>query len=185
MRSGPTSLQARKRTEQRGIEGVPATWRRCDRRRERILTCRRDVAVSLDLDVPRLDDLRPLGDLFADEPPERLGRGVRGLDAIGAQPRLNLRLLEYARDRLIEAARRSPARVPPGAHMPNQLATSYPGTASAIAGKSGSTGDRFSVVTASPRIFPALICGVIASGELMKNWMWPPSRSASAGVSPL
>src|SRR5262245_27262420 len=60
-------------------------------------------AVSLELDVAVLDDLHPRGDVAGDDARELLGRGVRGLPAVGAQLLLDVGLLEYARERLVES----------------------------------------------------------------------------------
>src|SRR3972149_3232875 len=65
-------------------------------------TLRGGAAASLDPDVAGLYHLRPCGDVLSDHLRERRGRGRRGRRATDAQPLLHIRLLEDARDRLIE-----------------------------------------------------------------------------------
>src|SRR5450759_1652530 len=56
---------------------------------------------------------------------------------------------------------------------------------SATVGTSGSSGERFAVVTASARNLPALMWA-IDDGKLSNvTCTWPPSRSVSIGAEPL
>ena len=75
--------------------------------------------------------------------------------------------------------------VPAGAKRPNHATVSKPGSVSATAGRSGTSGERWAVVTASARTRPALMWP-IAGGRLPMNIATcPPITSVSAGVAPL
>jgi hypothetical protein len=69
--------------------------------------------------------------------------------------------------------------------MPNQLTTWYPGTVSAIAGRSGNEGERFGPVTASPRSLPSFTCGESGTALEMVSLTWPASMSVTIGPTPL
>src|ERR1044072_1910261 len=66
----------------------------------------------------------------------------------------------------------------------NHDETSYPGTNSAIAGRSGTSGCRFAVVTASPRSCPFCTYGKVEGKFAKIASTRPGMRSFSAGPAP-
>src|SRR4051812_42542746 len=73
-----------------------------------------------------------------------------------------------------------------GASMLCQLVISNPGNPdSAIVGISGTMRERRGVVTASPRSFPALICGSAGGSPAIIICTWPAITAAIAGPVPL
>ena len=59
------------------------------------------------------------------------------------------------------------------------VAVAAPGTLS------GDAALRFADVTASPRIRPDLICGMMGARPSIAVGIWPPTRSVTAGAAPL
>src|SRR5690349_9674509 len=52
-------------------------------------------------------------------------------------------------------------------------------------GTSGSTGDRWVLITASARSLPTLICGTVGGSELNNTGVCPPIAEPTAGPAPL
>src|SRR5262249_57384531 len=78
------------------------------------------------------------------------------------------------------------AGVRTGASNPNhRYDGNPPNPLSPIVGTSGSSDHRTSLVTASARRRPSLMRGRRTALEVMPIWIWPPSKSATAGAAPL
>src|SRR5215472_15546578 len=71
-----------------------------------------------------------------------------------------------------------------GAPTPYQEVASYPGTNSAKVGMCGSASARITVVTASARRLPVLMCPIEEGTETNATCTCPPSKSVSAGATP-
>ncbi len=76
------------------------------------------------------------------------------------------------------------AGVPAGAAMPNQGASSKPGSTAATGGISGASGKGFAVVTASARTLPSRIWGMPAGKSVKVLSMRPAMTSVSASGPP-
>src|SRR5262249_22580765 len=73
-----------------------------------------------------------------------------------------------------------------GTRIPNIVSDSWSGKpASAKVGTSGSAGERFGVVTASPRSHPSLTCGTAGVSAVKAMNVWPARVAWMAGPEPL
>ena len=70
-------------------------------------------------------------------------------------------------------------------HEPDRRRKTVRARSRAASARSGSSGQRSALDTASARSLPSLISGSSTDLALALTWMWLPSTSAMAGAAPL